>query len=114
MTIRAVTEPSVEEIVAWFEREHATLDDVSATTISTGYVYALIASWRERGEALKGLVDRLDEIAAHPEFKSVWTLHAVHGGDYRGPNWVDALERARSALCLAAHNPDYRCFQSRT
>jgi hypothetical protein len=34
-------------------------------------------------EALKALVDRLDEINASPEFKGVW---------------VDALERARAAV----------------
>ena len=51
-------------------------------------------------EALQGLVDRLDEISADPEFRSVWTLHMVHVGNYRGPNWVDALERARAALAL--------------
>jgi len=52
----------------------------------------------ELREALQGLVDRLDEIAANDEFKSVWTLHHVHGGRYAGPTWVDALERARAAL----------------
>ena len=49
-------------------------------------------------DALRGLVDRLDEISAHPAFQSVWTLHHVHGGVYDGPNWVEALERARKAL----------------
>ena len=48
--------------------------------------------------ALEGLVNRLDEIAADPDFRSVWTLHYVHGGDYRGPTWVEALARARAAL----------------
>lgn len=48
--------------------------------------------------ALKGLVEKLDEIAAHPAFKGVWTLYHVHGGVYDGPNWVEALERARKAL----------------
>ena len=48
--------------------------------------------------ALKGLVERLDEINAHPEFKSVWTLHYVHGGRYGGPSWVEPLEAARIAL----------------
>ena len=49
-------------------------------------------------EALQNLVERLDEIHAHPEFKSVWTMYAVHGGQYRGPTWVDALEAARVVL----------------
>ena len=49
-------------------------------------------------EALRGLVDRLDLIAADHEFQGVWTLHMIHGGIYSGPNWVDALARAREAL----------------
>ena len=49
-------------------------------------------------EPLQDLVDQLDLIAADPEFKSVWTLHIIHGGYYSGPTWVDALERARQAL----------------
>ena len=49
-------------------------------------------------EALQGLVDRLDLIAADHEFQGVWTLHMIHGGIYSGPTWVDALARAREAL----------------
>lgn len=48
--------------------------------------------------ALEGLVNRLDEIGADPDFRSVFTLHYVHGGDYRGPTWVEALAAARKAL----------------
>jgi hypothetical protein len=48
--------------------------------------------------ALRALVEKLDEINAHPAFKSVWTLHHVHGGVYDGPNWVTELERAKKAL----------------
>jgi hypothetical protein len=55
--------------------------------------------------ALQGLVDRLDEINANSAFKNVWTMHHVHGGDYRGPTWVDALERARAALNGATTSP---------
>ena len=56
-------------------------------------------------QALNGLVDRLDETNASPEFKSVWTLHHVHGGRYAGPTWVDALERARAALASVMTEP---------
>jgi|HubBroStandDraft_6_1064221.scaffolds.fasta_scaffold7376516_1 hypothetical protein len=48
--------------------------------------------------ALQGLVDRLDEIAADPDFKTMATLYYTHLGDYRGPTWVDALKEAKSAL----------------
>jgi hypothetical protein len=66
--------------------------------MSEDEIAAVIGRMRELNEALEGLVNRLDEIAADPEFKSVWTLHHVHGGDYRGPTWVDALAKARAAL----------------
>jgi hypothetical protein len=49
-------------------------------------------------KALRALVDRLDEIVADPAFKSVWVINQIHAGPYRGPNWVDALDRARAAL----------------
>jgi hypothetical protein len=48
--------------------------------------------------ALKGLVDRLDEIHADPAYESVWTVHQIHMGRYRGPTYIDALARARAAL----------------
>ena len=45
-------------------------------------LYALIASWRERGEALKELVG----LAIMPDALTVYNL------------WPEALERARAAL----------------
>jgi hypothetical protein len=48
--------------------------------------------------ALKALVDRIDFIDTHPEFKSVWTIYYVHGGVYGGPNWAEPLEAARKLL----------------
>jgi hypothetical protein len=56
---------------------------------------------REDGQlrrALRGLVDKLDEIAADPEFKTVWALSHSHGLSYHGPTWVEALAAARAAL----------------
>lgn len=49
-------------------------------------------------DALKGLIDRLDEIHEDPAYKSVWTVHQIHVGPYRGPTYVDAVARAREAL----------------
>jgi hypothetical protein len=48
--------------------------------------------------ALANLVAKLDEINAHPAFQSVFTMAAIHGAEYQGPNYSDALERARAAL----------------
>jgi len=49
-------------------------------------------------EALAALVNRLDEIHADPAYKSVWTVHQIHVGPYRGPTYVEALARAHEAL----------------
>jgi hypothetical protein len=49
-------------------------------------------------EALQRLVDRLDQIADDPDFKTMATLYYTHLGDCRGPNWADALKEARAAL----------------
>ena len=49
-------------------------------------------------DALAALVSRLDEVHAHPAYKSVWTLHMIHGGRYDGPTYVEELARAREAL----------------
>ena len=48
--------------------------------------------------ALKGLVDRLDEIHADPRYESVWASYMIHGGRYNGPTYVEELARARAAL----------------
>jgi hypothetical protein len=57
-----------------------------------------IARMHKLEAALKGLVDRLDEIQDAPAYKSVWTSYMVHGGRYDGPTYVEALDRAREAL----------------
>jgi hypothetical protein len=44
------------------------------------------------------LVAKLDEINAHPAFQSVFAMAAIHGAEYRGPNYSDALEHARATL----------------
>lgn len=44
------------------------------------------------------LVRRLDEIHEDPAFKSVWMLHQLHAGPYRGPKYDQELEGARRYL----------------
>jgi hypothetical protein len=58
----------------------------------------LIEALTRTQAALEALVDRLDEIAADPEFTSVWTFYHIHDMRYRGPNWVEPLEAARALL----------------
>jgi hypothetical protein len=52
----------------------------------------------ELRDALAALVTKLDEIGADPDYKAVWALAHVHGFQYRGPNYAEALERARAVL----------------
>ena len=59
---------------------------------------ALRARMAQLEAALSGLVNRLDEIHADSAYKSVWTVNQIHVGPYRGPTYVEALDRARAAL----------------
>jgi hypothetical protein len=49
-------------------------------------------------DALKILVERLEEIGRSSELASVFALYESHGFRYSGPNWVEELARARAAL----------------
>ena len=92
-----------EEIISKLRSGEAV--ELDAVTILPASDFASTDALRARvaklEAALGGLVERLDEINAHPEFKSVWTLHHVHGGRYSGPNWVEPLEAARAVLSEA-------------
>lgn len=49
--------------------------------------------------AARRLVKRLDEIHADSHYQSVWTLYAIHGGDYsNGPKYDKELAELREAL----------------
>ena len=85
----------VKEIADIISYHHSDYSDVEVAKFILGRVRAHNA---ELVAALEGLVNRLDEINAHPEFKNVWTLHHVHGGRYAGPTWVEPLEAARAVL----------------
>lgn len=57
---------------------------------------------RERNTKLEttfwAFVNKLDLIHEDPAYKSVWTLHQVHGGEYRGPTYTAELAAARAVL----------------
>lgn len=60
-------------------------------------------------EALRGtlatcraLVERLEYVHDHHAFMSVWALHQLHIGPYRGPTYTEEFEAARHALDTAA------------
>ena len=49
-------------------------------------------------DALKQLIDRLDQVHADPAYKSVWTQYHNHGGRYAGPTYTEALAKARKVV----------------
>jgi hypothetical protein len=49
-------------------------------------------------KALGDLLDRLDEITGHPQFKAAFQLAALHGQEYSGPQWARVVAAARRAL----------------
>lgn len=49
-------------------------------------------------QALRALVDRIDEINKHPDFHSVFFSAYVHGVKYTGPTWNEPLTNAKAAL----------------
>jgi len=48
--------------------------------------------------ALGKLASKLRLIETSPAYKSVWTLHDVHGGRYDGPTWQAELREAEELL----------------
>jgi chromosome segregation ATPase len=50
----------------------------------------------EARRALRGLVTRLDEVHASPEYRGVWELSFLRNGAYRGPTYTEALDAARA------------------
>ena len=59
----------------------------------------LLREEREKySAALSNLVDAIECVHSDPEYKSVWTLHHIHGGKYKGPGYGEELERARAIL----------------
>lgn len=83
---------------ATLAKARAKLSTLREPEASDEVIIALIDELERVREALKGLVDRLDEIHADPVYKSVWTVNQIHAGPYTGPTYVEALARARAAL----------------
>lgn len=49
-------------------------------------------------EALRALVDKLEQIKAHPSYQAVWSIADVHGFKYVGPDWEEELKQAKILL----------------
>jgi hypothetical protein len=58
----------------------------------------LMARVKVLEEALRGLVDRIDEVGEHPEYRAVWECAQLHRGPYRGPQYEREWKNARAAL----------------
>jgi len=50
-------------------------------------------------KALQRLVEQLEWVHQQPQYRSVWEMYMIHGGDYRnGPSYEAELRAARKAL----------------
>lgn len=49
-------------------------------------------------EALKVLVQKLEQIEASEDYKAVWALAQVHGYFFTKPSWEHELEQAKMVL----------------
>jgi len=62
-------------------------------------------------EALEALVDRIDFVSQHDEYRAVWECAQLHRGPYRGPTYESAFNAARTTLASAPsaepEGPDY-------
>ncbi|MBL0304398.1 MAG: hypothetical protein IPQ23_22355 [Cytophagaceae bacterium] len=52
-------------------------------------------------EAMEALVDRIDFVSQHDEYRAVWECAQLHRGPYRGPTYEHAFNAARAALVSA-------------
>jgi hypothetical protein len=59
---------------------------------------ALRAQRTEGRQTLKALIDKLDVIAADPQFQSMAVMSYIHGVQYTGPNWATELAAAKAFL----------------
>jgi hypothetical protein len=48
--------------------------------------------------ALKGLLDRLDEVGSHKSFRAVAVSAHAHGVHYTGPTWKEPYDAGRALL----------------
>ena len=48
--------------------------------------------------AARKLVEKMDEVFKSPEHTSVWTLHQLHFGPYKGPSYADELVALKKVL----------------
>lgn len=74
--------------------EYATCEEICAEQAAT--IVDLIG-------AANGLISRLEEIDAHPSYKSLLGIAFAHGVNYTGPSWSEPLEQLRAALNKQVH-----------
>jgi hypothetical protein len=58
----------------------------------------LTATAKRYKKALESLVTQVEEVCNHPSFKSVFEVSYIHGINYDGPTFGDALAVAKATL----------------
>jgi hypothetical protein len=69
---------------------------------------------QELEEALFDLVSKLDIVHEAAEYKSVWTVHQIHCGPYRGLTYEAELTQAKRVLQRAGGEPARQRRQNMT
>lgn len=49
-------------------------------------------------DALKALVEKLEEIHDNPNYQGVWSMAHAHGHKYNGPTYEEELKKAKKLV----------------
>lgn len=69
------------------------LDDIAASDLDR--IIPIIEPYIQ---ALENLVNKVEDIDAHPSFKGMQSLYYIHGFKYDGPNWKAEIDTAKELL----------------
>lgn len=83
-----------------YKKYIATFEAQLAQTIEdgAGEVEVLEKKFAAMREAAEALVRQMRLMNADPKYQAVWTLFAIHGGQYDGTRCADELEALDAAL----------------
>lgn len=48
--------------------------------------------------AAEALVKKLEQVHTDPAYISVWTIHQLHNGPYKGPTYTDEFNELRKVI----------------
>lgn len=69
-----------------------------AATLSKDTTSLITEAYEPLVEKAATLSVRMKEIEDSPSYQGIWTIAAVHGIHYKGPNWKGELDELRSEL----------------